>query len=104
MRRSAETAAIVLAGVLTVAGAGISSDTRSVEMLVARIPGVAHDEGSLDAEEQRLADEILAQGAPAIPFLLPLLEDRRPAVRDLTGYVLSRIDGLREEHLDALID
>jgi len=74
-----------------------------VESLVGRIPEVAHDENGFDAAESRLADEILARGAAAIPLLLPLLEDQKPAVRDVAGYIVSRIAGLGEEHLEALI-
>src|SRR5689334_6211462 len=103
MMRTAQTGAMAFAALLTVAIAGTSADRPSVEMLVARIPDIAHNESSLDGEECRLADDILARGAPAIPFLLPLLNDRRPAVRNVAGYVVSRIDGLGEEHLDALL-
>src|SRR5438105_1812320 len=77
-------AASILVGFLIGASTGGSASVTAgapwLEKLVARIPEVAHDEHVLDAEEDRLADEILAQGAPAMPLLrYPSSPSRGPA-------------------------
>jgi len=54
--------------------------------------------------EQKIAEEILHCGAPAIPYLLPLLKHQNTDVRDLSSYILRDIDGLKEEHLEPLME
>lgn len=59
--------------------------------------------GGISAEGEALAQQVRARGASALPALLPLLESPRETVRSLTGFILRDIDGLTEEHLDALL-
>jgi len=47
--------------------------------------------------------QVLKIGAPAIPYLLPLLKDRHKGIRTVAARTLRDIDGLNETHLDALI-
>jgi HEAT repeat protein len=75
----------------------------NTELLVQRLKATASPEIGITKEEQEVAKELQNVGAEAIPLLLPLLNDENAAVRHLTAYTLRDIDGLTEEHLDALI-
>lgn len=76
----------------------------SPETLVQRLKTTANPEIGIKKEEQEIAKQLQALGARAIPHLLPLLADKNPAIRDLASYTLRDIEGLTEEHLDALMD
>jgi HEAT repeat protein len=75
----------------------------SLDELIGRILAVADEGDGITPEEQELATQIEAYGAEAIPRMLPFLESPREAVRDFAGYTVRDLDGLTEEHLDALI-
>ena len=53
---------------------------------------------------REVAEKLQAIGAGAVPYLLPLLRDKDEGVRRLASYTLRDIDGLTEQHLDALIE
>ena len=53
---------------------------------------------------EEVAKSIQRLGPEAIPYLLPLLKHENWCVRRLTAYTLGGVDGLRDEHLDALIE
>ncbi len=53
---------------------------------------------------EEAATSIQQLGPDAIPYLLPLLRHERWDIRRLTAHILSGIDGLRDEHLDALME
>lgn len=74
--------------------------------LLERFPEVAgsDDEPGMDKEEQAMATALQAYGATAIPPLLAMLTSEKEAVRELAAYTLSEIDGLTDEHLDALVE
>jgi HEAT repeat protein len=73
------------------------------ELLVQRLKATASPEIGITKKEQALAKELQGIGAEAIPLLLPLLADENEAIRQLASYTLRDMDGLTEEHLDALI-
>jgi HEAT repeat protein len=75
----------------------------NTELLVQRLKATASQEIGITKEEQEVAKELQNVGAEAIPLLLPLLNDDNAAIRQLTAYTLRDIDGLTDEHLDALI-
>lgn len=83
--------------------AGDPQRTNGLDALVRRIPEVASPARGISDAEHTLATELQRLGAAAIPRLLPLLADPNEDVRDLVGYTLRDIEGLAEEHLDALI-
>jgi hypothetical protein len=64
----------------------------------------ARPEYRMTDTEEAVAQQIRELGPDAIPYLLPLLKHESPYVRKLTSYTLCGIPGLREEHLDALIE
>ena len=72
--------------------------------LIARIPKVARGKSGIGAEERALAKKILPYGPRAVPYLLPLLKSDKPGTAELTGFILSDIDGLTERDLDALTE
>jgi HEAT repeat protein len=82
---------------------GTASEPPSLQSLLDRIPLVAQDSDGVGKEEHALAEQIQAHRAAAIPHLLPLLESETKAVRTFAGYVLRDLEGLTEEHLEALI-
>jgi HEAT repeat protein len=73
------------------------------ESLVERLKAKASPEIGITKEEQEIAKELQEVGAEAIPLLLPLLADENPAIRQLAAYTLRDIEGVTEDHLDALI-
>jgi HEAT repeat protein len=74
----------------------------SAESLVQRLKAAAHPEIGIKKKEQEIARQLQAVGKEAIPLLLPLLAHENAAIRDLASYTLRDIDGLTEEHLEAL--
>lgn len=58
----------------------------------------------ISREEVLLAKKMLSFSEEAIPFLLELLLHERRDVRRLASYTLRDIEGLNENHLDALIN
>jgi HEAT repeat protein len=59
-------------------------------------PGMSED-------DDRLAKALRAAGPEAVPYLLVLLDHRRPEVRELAAYVLRDHPDLTAEHLPALL-
>lgn len=80
---------------------GCATDLGNISALITQS---ATSESGISQKEQETAKSIQILGPPAIPFLLPLLKSQNEGVRKLTSYTLRNIDGLGEEHLDALID
>ena len=70
--------------------------------IVQLIKSTAAEGNGITGEEQELAHRVQELGSPAIPYLLPLLEHENEDVRALTSYILRSIDGLTEEHFEAL--
>src|ERR1700678_3576222 len=75
-----------------------------VGALIEKPKGATSKDNGISDQGQEIAKELQHIGPEAIPYLLPLLRDNDKAVRDLASYALRDIDGLKEEHLDALID
>ncbi len=71
--------------------------------LVARIPQIAGNGDGIGSAEDRLATQIQRYGVQAVPLLLPLLKHSRYGVRQLTGYTICDIEGMKDSSLDALI-
>ena len=70
------------------------------EELVENLKKAAHS----DTRTSQEAKEAVVEAGPAvIPYLLPLLSNDDEQVRLLAGWAVSEIKGLREEHLDTLI-
>jgi HEAT repeat protein len=89
---------------LAVSSRGSSSTEQdALAALIARIPVVARGDPGIGPAEQRLASEILAHGAAAIPWVLPLLESDQSNVRSFAGFVAGDLKGLSSDHLRALI-
>lgn len=76
----------------------------ALAVLLRRIPGVATDGAGMNGDEQRLAKDIQAFAAAAVPHVLELLDSDMPRVRRFAGYVLRDIEGLTEKDLDALMN
>ncbi|MGI9628669.1 MAG: hypothetical protein ACR2QM_17675, partial [Longimicrobiales bacterium] len=77
-----------------------SSLTDCVEALaLAARPGPG-----ISSHEREVSEAVRAYGQSAVPELLKLLNHQDPDVRALASYTLRDAVGLREEHLDALIE
>ncbi|NOY00642.1 MAG: HEAT repeat domain-containing protein [Verrucomicrobia bacterium] len=108
----AKTLLTLLVGVLGMANlAAIELDeiAHQIEVTAVEMKGRANP-FSVDAstakqieKEEALMVAILKLGSPAIPYLLPLLQHKNKHVRALTMRILANIEGLKEEHLDALM-
>ncbi len=61
-------------------------------------------EDRITDDEMETARRIQELGPAAIPYLLPLLKHRDQYVRKLASFTVRDMPGLREEHLDALIE
>ncbi|ABF90197.1 PBS lyase HEAT-like repeat protein [Myxococcus xanthus DK 1622] len=94
-------AALIVA--LALASAPVPGGSTSLQQLVERIPEVVDDGGGIGTDAQELASRIQAHGAAAIPYLLPLFREESEPIRDFAGYILRDLEGLTEEHLNALI-
>ena len=75
-----------------------------IPALVEKLKQTADPALGITSPEQAIATQFLDIGSPAIPYLLPLLKDKNIAVRNLVGYILRDIKGLKVEDLDALIE
>ncbi|MBA2271279.1 MAG: HEAT repeat domain-containing protein [Chthoniobacterales bacterium] len=84
--------------------AGSAAFASDAAKLVQRLKAVAKPDVGITKKEREVAEQLQALGAKAVPLLLPLLADKNTAIRELASYTLRDIDGLTEEHLDALID
>ena len=80
------------------------AQTSDVESVVAALKKAAKPGAGITPEEQEIAKKVESIEPKAIPYLLALLRDENEDVRDLASYTLSDIDGLTEQHLDALIE
>jgi hypothetical protein len=72
--------------------------------LVETLKKSANSSNGISATEQNIAEKIQKLGAPAIPFLLPLLRDENEGLRELVSYTLRDMEGFTEDQLDVLID
>ena len=81
-----------------------NAQTPDIKSLVDALKKTAKLGEGITVEEQEMAKKVCNAGAEAIPYLLPLLQDKNKDVRDLAGYTLRDIDGLTEQDLDALIE
>jgi len=95
--------ALFLAGVVCVLG---MADLTAIELddIAHQIEAAAKEGAGISQTEQKISKEIVGLGAPAIPYLLPLLKHKNKDVRALAAYTIIDIPGLKEEHLDALIE
>ena len=75
-----------------------------VKSLVDALKKAAKPGEGIAGEEQEMAKKVQSFGSEAIPYLLLLLQDKNKDARDLASYTLRDIDGLTEQHLDALIE
>lgn len=75
-----------------------------VETLVETLKKTAKPGAGITEDEQEIAEKLQAIGPSTIPYLLPLLREKDKDVRDLASYTLRDMEGLTEEHLDALIE
>jgi len=75
----------------------------TLEACLAQYPQVARGGSGIGKAELDLARAVQGYGAPAVPYLIKLLESDSGPVRTLAGFTLRDIDGLGPEHLDALI-
>lgn len=64
---------------------------------------VAKPGAGVDKLEQELAKQMQAYGSEAIPYLLPMLKEDDEALVKLASCTVSDLDGLTDDHLDALI-
>ena len=78
--------------------------SEGTEPLIQRLKKTAAPGNGISPAEQDIAKQLQIIGAPAIPYLLPLLQYPDEEVRSLASYTLRDIDGLTEEHLDVLIE
>jgi HEAT repeat protein len=76
----------------------------TLDELVDRIPAVAGGYGhGVGEAETALAKEIQKFGPVAVPRMVQLLDSEDDKARFFAGYVLRDLEGVGEEHLDAMI-
>lgn len=68
----------------------------ALKKTVAKGAGISQEEWAAAVRVQQI-------GAPAIPLLLSMLENGSKDMRELAAFTLRDTDGLKEEHLDALL-
>lgn len=93
-------AAVLMAFVLC-SPAAWSCDT--LQACLALYPKAKPSAHGIGPEEVKLAETVQKYGAEAVPYLIKLLDDGNTNARQLAGYTLRDIDGLKPEHLPALI-
>jgi HEAT repeat protein len=71
--------------------------------LIVQVQTTKNPSGGVGQDAQKIAARISAIGAPAIPRLLPLLDDPDINVRQLAAYILSDIPGLTQKDLPLLM-
>ena len=74
----------------------------TVAACIARARHVADQSGGITPPEDEVANALQALSPEAIDPVLQLLQDPNENVRELAGYILRDMPGLRPEHLDAL--
>ncbi len=101
----------VVASLLSVQAVCLAAVTReNVVPLIERAAAWNAKSGHLEEDEAgdgvgaEAARRIRSLGPEAIPYLLPLLKSQDKGVRGVAAMTLSGMEGLREEHLDALIE
>jgi HEAT repeat protein len=87
---------------LTQGASDVSCDTLAlcIEALIA----AARPGPGISRHESEVSEAVKAFGESAVPELLKLLKHQNPEVRALASYTLRNAEGLKEEHLDALIE
>ena len=96
MRRAALLAAVLLC----LPGAWCCETLQACLDLYPKAKPSAHGIGQ---DEVKLAEAVQKYGAEAVPYLIKLLDNGTENARQLAGYTLRDIDGLKPEHLPALI-
>jgi len=94
---------LLLAGLVLAVPAVHAESCPTLEACLAKYPSVATTGPGIGAEENALAHAVQRYGAAAVPSLIKLLESGQENVRILAGYTLRDIDGLKPEHLPALM-
>ncbi|HET9475423.1 MAG TPA: hypothetical protein VFO82_16095, partial [Steroidobacteraceae bacterium] len=90
----------LLSGLLLSSSLLAAETCATLEACLAKYPAAASRVG---LEEQALAKAVQKYGAQAVPGLIKLLESDSSNARELAGYTLRDIDGLKPEHLPALM-
>ena len=75
----------------------------SLQACLALYPMAKPSDPGIGPEETKLAEAVQGYGAEAVPYLVQLLDNGNENARQLAGYTLCDIDGLKPEHLPALI-
>ncbi len=75
-----------------------------VQKLVEELKKAAAPGGGIGIKGQRVAIKLQSAGPVVIPYLLALLRDKNEDVKNLASYTLSDMEGLTEQHLDALLE
>src|SRR5688572_23938202 len=82
----------------------LNSPSAEVEVLIEKLKKAADPGRGITEEESKIARQLQAFGAEAVPPLLALLQDNNEQVRDVASYTLQDVEGLTEEHLPALVE
>ena len=91
----------LLAALLTCSA--IAWSCASLQACLALYPMAKPSHPGIGPEETKLAEAVQGYGAEAVPYLVQLLDNGNENARQLAGYTLCDIDGLKPEHLPALI-
>ncbi|MBN1674538.1 MAG: HEAT repeat domain-containing protein [Kiritimatiellae bacterium] len=95
---------VVLVLVVTCFGGVCCSGSTNLNGIAELVEQSAEMGPGISDKEDEVAEHIWSLGPDAIPFLLRLLKHDNEDVRDLASYIVRSIEGLGEEHLDALIE
>lgn len=82
----------------------LCSGAAKLEDIPALIEKTASPRLGVTREQEETARSIGSLGPDAIPYLLPLLKHEDEGVRRLTSCILGGMNGLTEEHLEALME
>jgi HEAT repeat protein len=96
MRRAALLAAVLLCS-------PIAWTCETLQSCLDLYPKAKPSAHGIGPEEVKLAETVQKYGAEAVPYLVKLLDNGTENARQLAGYTLRDIDGLKPEHLPALI-
>jgi HEAT repeat protein len=78
-------------------------DDAELRGLIAQISNVSEERNRVVEADQQLLEKLNAFKGAAVPYLVPLLQDKVPKIRDFAGKVLRTQEGVTEQHLEALI-
>ena len=100
--RSALIALVALCSVGPAHGKDRTAVCTTVATCIERVHRVADPSDGITSPEDAVTDALHALGLQAIEPVIQLLQDPNENVRQLAGYILRDMPGLRPEHLDAL--